>query len=42
VPIARRCTGTYPFEQIDDAMAAVGKGEGKPVLLPPGSGPRGP
>jgi NADPH:quinone reductase len=25
---------TYTFEQIDDAMAAVGKGEGKPVLLP--------
>ena len=26
--------GTYSFEQIDEAMAAVGKGDGKPVLLP--------
>jgi hypothetical protein len=25
---------TYTFEQIDEAMAAVGAGEGKPVLLP--------
>jgi len=25
---------TYTFEQIDEAMAAVGKGEGKPVLVP--------
>ncbi|MFT3768243.1 MAG: zinc-binding dehydrogenase [Minicystis sp.] len=25
---------TYPFEQIDEAMAALGKGKGKPVLLP--------
>jgi NADPH:quinone reductase-like Zn-dependent oxidoreductase len=25
---------TYTFEQIDEAMAALGKGEGKPVLLP--------
>jgi len=24
----------YPFEQIDEAMAALGKGEGKPVLVP--------
>jgi NADPH:quinone reductase len=35
LPHARTSLGrTYPFEQIDDAMAAVGKGEGKPVLLP--------
>jgi NADPH:quinone reductase-like Zn-dependent oxidoreductase len=25
---------TYTFEQIDEAMAAVGKGEGKPLLVP--------
>jgi len=29
-PIGR----TYGFEQIDEALAAVGKGEGKPVLVP--------
>jgi NADPH:quinone reductase-like Zn-dependent oxidoreductase len=35
LPHARTPLGrTYPFEQIDDAMAAVGKGEGKPVLVP--------
>ena len=35
LPHARTTLGrTYPFDQIEEAMAAVGKGDGKPVLLP--------
>jgi NADPH:quinone reductase-like Zn-dependent oxidoreductase len=35
LPHAKTTLGrTYSFEQIDDAMAALSKGEGKPVLLP--------